>query len=95
MKIDNETAEYVANLAKLDFSQEELEQLRDDMEKMICSMDRLNELDTENVKPMEYIESVNNVLREDHSVPSFERDVILGCSPVSEKGCYEAPKIME
>jgi aspartyl-tRNA(Asn)/glutamyl-tRNA(Gln) amidotransferase subunit C len=95
MKIDSYTAEYVAKLAKLEFSQEELEQIRDDMEKMISNMERLNELDTENVKPMEYIKSVNNVLREDRSVSSFERDVILGCAPVSEKGCYKAPKIME
>ncbi len=95
MKIDNETAEYVAKLAKLDISPNEMKQLREEMEKMLLIMDKLNELDTGDERPMEHAVSKNNVLREDSVVQSFERDVLLNCSPISEKGCYKAPKIIE
>ncbi len=64
-KISDETIEYVGILAKLELSEEEKEQAKKDMEKMLDYIDILNELDTEGIEPMSHVFPVNNVFRED------------------------------
>ncbi len=63
--ISDETIEYVALLAQLDLSEEEKEQAKEDMGKMLDYVDMLNELDTEGVEPMSHVFPVNNVFRDD------------------------------
>ena len=50
--IDDEMMEYIGILAKLELSEEEKEQAKADMQKMLNYIDQLNELDTSNVEPM-------------------------------------------
>ena len=64
-KITDETIEYVGILAKLKLSGEEKEQAREDMQKMLDYIDKLDELDTTGVEPMSHIFPVHNVFRED------------------------------
>ena len=47
--ISDETIEYVGILAKLELNEEEKEQAKKDMESMLDYIDKLNELDTDNV----------------------------------------------
>ena len=63
--ISDETIEYVGILAKLELSEEEKEQAKADMGKMLDYIDKLNELDTSGVEPMSHVFPVNNVFRED------------------------------
>ena len=51
-KISDETIEYVGILAKLELSDEEKEEAKADMEKMLDYIDTLNELDTTGIEPM-------------------------------------------
>lgn len=64
-RIDDETIEYVGILAKLKLSDQEKEQAKQDMERMLNYIDRLNELDTEGIEPMSHLFPVQNVFRED------------------------------
>ena len=59
--ISDETIEYVGILAKLELSEEEKEQAKADMGKMLDYIDKLNELDTSGVEPMSHVFPVNNV----------------------------------
>ncbi len=63
--ICDETMESVAILAKLALSEEEKEQARKDMERMLDYIDKLNELDTTDVEPMSHVFPVSNCFRED------------------------------
>ncbi len=63
--ISNETIEYVGILAKLELSEDEKEQAKKDMGRMLDHIDKLRELDTEDVEPMSHLFPVNNVFRED------------------------------
>ncbi len=63
--ISDETIEYVALLAQLDLSEEEKEQAKEDMGKMLDYVDMLNELNTDGVEPMSHVFPVNNVFRDD------------------------------
>lgn len=95
MKVTKETIEYVANLARLNISEAEKGKLTLDMENIISYVDKLNELDTANVKPMEHVIPMQNVLREDVVTDSFNREELLKSAPSHENGCYRVPKVVE
>ena len=63
--ISDETIEYVKILAKLELSEEEKEQAKTDIGRMLDYIDKLNELDTSGVEPLSHVFQVSNVFRED------------------------------
>lgn len=95
MRVTRETIEHVANLARLNLTETEKEHLTSEMEKIITYMDKLNELDTAGIKPMEHVIPISNVLREDKAEKSYDRGKILANAPVSEDGCFKVPKVVE
>ena len=86
--ISDETIEYVGILAKLELSEEEKEQAKADMGKMLDYIDKLNELDTSGVEPMSHVFPVNNVFREDVHLQTHLvlRTMDLRCQRRSVKG---------
>ena len=79
--IDDETIEYVSILAKLELSEEEREQAKKDMGRMLDYIDKLGELDTEGVEPMSHVFPVQNVFREDVVTNSDTREQLLANAP--------------
>ena len=63
--IDDETIENVCILAKLSLSDEAKEKAKEDMQKMLDYVEKLDELDTEGVEPLSHIFGDQNVFRED------------------------------
>lgn len=93
--ISDETIEYVGILAKLELSDEEKEQARDDIGRMLDYIDKLNELDTSGVEPMSHIFPVNNVFREDVVTNGDEREKILANAPARKDDSFKVPKTVE
>ena len=79
--IDDEMMEYIGILAKLELSEEEKEQAKADMQKMLNYIDQLNELDTSNVEPMSHIFAIANVFREDVVTNGDDREAMLANAP--------------
>ena len=79
--ISNETIEYVGILAKLELSEDEKEQAKKDMGRMLDHIDKLRELDTEDVEPMSHLFPVNNVFREDVVTNGDTREELLNQCP--------------
>lgn len=95
MKITKDTIEHVANLARLNLTEEEKSKLTLDMEQIISYVDKLNELDTSKVKPTDHVIPISNVFREDEAKPSYQREKVLANAPSIEDGCFKVPKIVE
>ena len=93
--ISDETIEYVGILAKLELSEEEKEQAKADMGKMLDYIDKLNELDTAGVEPMSHIFPVYNVFREDVVTNGDDRDNMLKNAPAEKDGTYKVPRTVE
>ena len=93
--ISDETMEYVGILAKLELKDEEKESARQDMQKMLDYVDKLNELDTSKVEPMTYIFVTGNVFREDEVTNGDDRDAMLANAPEVKEGQYKVPKTVE
>ena len=58
-------------------------------------VDRLQQVDTENVMPTAHVLPIQNVFREDVVKPSLDRDLALSNAPESEDGYFRVPKIIE
>ncbi len=93
--ISDETIEYVSILAKLELSEEEREQAKQDMGRMLDYIDQLNELDTEGVEPMSHVFPVHNVFREDVVTNGDDREAILKNAPEEKDGAFMVPRTVE
>ena len=91
-KIDDATIEYVGILAKLELSDEEKEESKRDLERMLDYVDELNELDTSGVEPMSHVFPVNNVFREDVVTNGDGSADTLKNAPESKDGGFVVPK---
>ncbi len=91
-KITDETIEYVSILAKLELSDEEREQAKTDMSRMLEYIDKLGELNTDDVEPMSHVFPVQNVFREDVITNSDTREQLLSNAPEQKDGMFMVPK---
>ena len=91
-KISDETIEYVGILAKLWLSDEEKENAKSDMEKMLDYIDTLNELDTTGTEPMSHVFPVNNVFREDIVENGDGSEDTLANAPLKKEQGFKVPK---
>jgi aspartyl-tRNA(Asn)/glutamyl-tRNA(Gln) amidotransferase subunit C len=94
-RISDETIDYVSILAKLELSDEEKEQAKADMGRMLDYIDKLNELDTSGVEPMSHIFPVNNVFREDVVTNGDTHEEILKNAPEVKDQSFKVPKTVE
>lgn len=93
--ISDETIDYVGILAKLELSDEEKEQAKSDMGRMLDYIDKLGELDTDGIEPMSHVFPVNNVFREDVVTNGDDRDNILANAPEEKNGSFVVPKTFD
>lgn len=93
--ISDETIEYVGILAKLELSDEEKEQAKKDIGRMLDYIDKLGELDTSGVEPLSHVFPVHNVFREDVVTNEDTRAQILKNAPAEKDGSFKVPKTVE
>lgn len=93
--ISDETIDYVGILAKLELSDEEKEQAKKDMGRMLDYIDKLGELDTTGVEPMSHVFPVQNVFREDVVTNGDMREQLLGNAPEQKDGMFMVPRTFE
>ncbi|MCH5257839.1 MAG: Asp-tRNA(Asn)/Glu-tRNA(Gln) amidotransferase subunit GatC [Lachnospiraceae bacterium] len=93
--ISDETIDYVSILAKLELSDEEKEQAKKDMGRMLDYIDKLGELDTDDVEPMSHVFPIQNVFREDIVSNSDTREELLSNAPEQKDGMFMVPRTFE
>lgn len=91
-QISDETIEYVGILAKLELSEQEKEDAKADMEKMLDYIDTLNELDTDGVEPMSHVFPIHNVFREDVASDNNGSRDTLANAPLMKDNCFKVPR---
>lgn len=95
MIIDEKTIHKVADLARIEIKEEEVETLSLEMNKILTFMEKLNELDTSNVKPLVYLNEEVNVWREDVAKQEITVAEGLKNSAVHNENFFFVPKIIE
>lgn len=95
MSVSEKEVRYVANLARLQLSEEDVKNLAGDMNKILGYMDLLNELDTSNIKPLEHVIEMNSRLRKDVAKPTISHDDALKNAPDADSDYFRVPKVIE
>ena len=85
---------YVARLARLALSEEEVEQFTVQLGAVLEHFASVAALDTSGVPPTSHPIPLSNVLRPDERRPSLERDVVLAMAPAEEDGRFRVPRIL-
>jgi aspartyl-tRNA(Asn)/glutamyl-tRNA(Gln) amidotransferase subunit C len=94
MKIDDRMIEKISGLARLEFGKEEKERIRLDLEQILTFVEKLNELDTENVEPLVYLSDKTRVLREDRVEVSISHEEALMNAPERSGRFFRVPKVI-
>lgn len=95
MAISKEDVQHIASLARLRFSDDEEEQLAEEMSRILDYVDTLNELDTTGVPPMSHVLDLHNVFRDDHIEERIDRDQALQNAPDADGEYFRVPKVIE
>jgi len=94
MEINNALVDKLAMLSRLHFNETEKEAIKNDLQKMISFVDKLNELDTAGIEPLMHITGNINVLRADDQTGSCSREEALSNSPVKDEQFFKVPKVI-
>ena len=94
-RLTREEVAKVALLGRLKLSADEIEQMTDQLSRVLEYVDILNEVETENVEPMAHAIELRDVFREDVPVASLTREQALANAPKTDGRCFEVPQIFE
>ncbi|HHY32469.1 MAG TPA: Asp-tRNA(Asn)/Glu-tRNA(Gln) amidotransferase subunit GatC [Firmicutes bacterium] len=95
MRITIADVDHVAMLARLAFSAEEKAEMAEQLSRIVGYIEKLNELDTEDVSPTAHAVPLRNVLRDDRVRPSLDIADALANAPDREGGYFKVPRILE
>jgi aspartyl-tRNA(Asn)/glutamyl-tRNA(Gln) amidotransferase subunit C len=95
MEVNDELIDNLAELACLEFSSSEKEEIKKDLERMIAFIDKLNELDTTGVEPQLHMTDEINVLRDDILEGSVTREEALKNAPLTDGIYFKVPKVIK
>ncbi len=98
MKLTETQVRYVADLANLSLSDEEIARMVDQLGGILAHMDRLAEIDTEGIAPMRQFlagEGETATLREDVERPCLSNEEALANAPAAGDGYFKVPKVIE
>ncbi|MEA3560893.1 MAG: Asp-tRNA(Asn)/Glu-tRNA(Gln) amidotransferase subunit GatC [Candidatus Omnitrophota bacterium] len=85
---------YVAKLARIRLADSEKEHLAKDLSNILNYIDKLNQLNTEQVPPTSHILGLQNVFREDEVLPSLKIDEVLDNAPMKDGTSFKVPRII-
>ena len=94
MSVTKKDVEYIAELARLKFKEEELESFTHQLNEILSYVDKLNELNTENVEPLSHPVENINVFRNDELKPSITTEDALKNAPDKTDEFFKVPKVI-
>ena len=94
MKITPKEISNVPTLARLNMSEEEVEAMARQLDEILTYVAKLNELDTEDIKPTTHAISIVNAFREDEVKPSLPKDKALANGPRQNGESFVVPRVI-
>lgn len=89
--IEREQVLHVARLARLRLTEEEVERMTGELSSILDHIEKIGELDLDDVAPTSHVIELENVLRADEPRPSLPREVALAQAPDSDGVGFRVP----
>ena len=94
-KLTKQEVEYIANLARLNLTEEEKKQYGEQLSSILDYVEKMNEVDTKDIEPTSQITGLKNVMRKDTISESGINEELIGCAPAKLGSQIEVPKILD
>src|SRR5438552_1147227 len=95
VKLSREQVIAIADLAKLDLTEHEIEHFAEQLSNVLDYASRMEQLDTSNIPPTASVLPLENVMREDEVRPSMPRDKAVANAPVALDGQFRVDAVLE
>lgn len=93
-RITKQDARYVANLARLDIDEDEVDLYTNQLEAILEHAASIAAIDTEGIEPTSHPLAMTNVLRSDEVASSLTQEQALSNAPAVEQGRFKVPQIL-
>lgn len=95
MKISNKDVKEVADLARLEIEEEQLDKFTNQFENILKFISKLDELNTDDIEPTSHVLDMPTPLREDKVEEWLSQDEALKNAPQREDEFFGVPKVIE
>jgi aspartyl-tRNA(Asn)/glutamyl-tRNA(Gln) amidotransferase subunit C len=95
MKVSDEMIDRLSHLARLEFNDSEKNEIKSDLSNVLSFIEKLNELNTENIEPLIYVNEDVNVLRKDIQETSITKQEALKNAPQHDSDYFKVPKVLQ
>jgi aspartyl-tRNA(Asn)/glutamyl-tRNA(Gln) amidotransferase subunit C len=95
MSVTRNDVLYMANLARLNLPEDEVELLARDMNKILQYIELLNNIDTTDVPPLEYVIEPDEHFRKDIALEPLDHELALKNAPDADSDYFRVPRVIE
>ena len=95
MSVDEHVISHLENLSRLRLLPEERKVMQADLEKILGMIDKIGELDLEDVEPLVYMNQEVQKLRDDQVKIHLEKKITLSNAPLADGDHFLVPKVIE
>ncbi|ALS29600.1 glutamyl-tRNA amidotransferase [Paenibacillus sp. 32O-W] len=95
MSITVKDVEHVADLARLELSDQEKELFTEQLNAILKYAEKLGELDTDDVEPTSHVLPLADVMRDDEVRESLPLEAVMRNAPDEEDGQFKVPAVLE
>ena len=92
--ISTSDIQHLASLSSLALADDEVDELRQDLENIIGYIKQLGELDTSGVEPTYQVTGLANVWLEDEVQPGVSREALLNLAPKKQNNQVKVPQVL-
>jgi len=95
MEVTGTLVDKLAHLSRLEFNASEKEEIKNDLQRMISFVEKLDELDLEGTEPLLHMSDNVNVLRDDEVKGSITREKKKKNAPAHDEKFFKVPKVIK
>ena len=95
MKVENKLIDDLSRLAKLNFDEKTIEEMKSDFENILGFVDKLSEMDTEGVEPLIYLSDEVNMLRPDKINEKVTQEEALRNAPNKDSDYFKVATVFK
>ena len=95
MSIDLKTIKHISKLSRISVDEKKAEKLAGDLNSIFNFIEKLNELNTDNVKPLTSVAETTLKFRSDEVKNQNIREQIIKNSPEDNEDFFVVPKVVE
>jgi aspartyl-tRNA(Asn)/glutamyl-tRNA(Gln) amidotransferase subunit C len=95
MSISKEEVIRIAELVKLEFEKEEIDDFTEKLSLVLQYIDKLKEIDTDTIQPTYYPHKIKGLMREDVVKKSLTKENVLSNALDKQDGYFKIPRILE